>query len=56
MKYKVVDGVGVIPEGVTEIGWSAFVGCTSLTSIDIPESVTSIEDTLTMLDNISFDL
>lgn len=26
MKYKVVDGVGVIPEGVTEIGWSAFVG------------------------------
>lgn len=32
----------VIPEGVTEIGESAFRGCTSLTSVTIPEGVTSI--------------
>jgi hypothetical protein len=29
-----------ILEGVTEIGESAFVGCTGLTSIEIPSSVT----------------
>ena len=33
----------VIPEGVTSIGDSAFVGCTSLTSVTIPGNVTSIE-------------
>ena len=32
----------VIPESVTEIGGSAFYGCTSLTSVTIPESITSI--------------
>ena len=32
----------VIPEGVTSIGWSAFRGCSGLTSITIPSSVTSI--------------
>ena len=31
-----------IPEGVTEIGSSAFEGCTGLTSVVIPESLTSI--------------
>ncbi|MBO5134332.1 MAG: leucine-rich repeat domain-containing protein [Bacteroidaceae bacterium] len=31
-----------IPEGVTDIGSSAFWGCTKLASITIPESVTSI--------------
>ena len=31
-----------IPEGVTDIGWSAFSGCSSLTSITIPEGVTTI--------------
>lgn len=32
----------VIPEGVTSIGYSAFLNCTGLTSINIPSSVTSI--------------
>ncbi|MCR5123946.1 MAG: leucine-rich repeat domain-containing protein [Treponema sp.] len=33
-----------IPEGVTEIGWSAFSGCKSLSSVVIPSSVTKIGD------------
>ncbi len=32
----------VIPEGVTEIGETAFLGCTGLTSVTIPDSVTGI--------------
>ena len=34
----------VIPNSVKTIGWAAFDGQTSLTSITIPENVTSIED------------
>ena len=36
-KYEIVDGVGIIPEGVTAIEDNAFEGCTSLTSVIIPE-------------------
>ena len=41
-KYEVVDGVGIIPKGVTEIERWAFSDCTSLTSVVIPESVIAI--------------
>ena len=41
-KYEIVDGVGILAEGVTEIGDSAFADCTSLTSVLIPSSVTEI--------------
>jgi len=34
----------IIPSSVTSIGNSAFIGCSSLTSINIPSSVTSIGD------------
>ena len=34
----------VIPDGVTEIGSSAFQNCKSLVSVTLPASVTSIED------------
>ncbi len=34
----------VIPAGVTEIGYGAFKGCTSLTSVEIPAGVTKIGD------------
>ena len=33
----------IIPNSVTSIGYSAFWGCTGLTSIEIPNSVTSID-------------
>ena len=38
----IIDGKVIIPEGVTEIGESAFEWCESLTEIKIPEGVTEI--------------
>ena len=43
-KYEIIDGVGIIPQGVTKIEYRAFSGCYNLTDITIPESVTSIGD------------
>ncbi|NBI69046.1 leucine-rich repeat domain-containing protein, partial [Pseudoflavonifractor sp. 60] len=41
-KYNGPGGEVTIPEGVTEIGYSAFSGCTSLSSVTIPVGVTEI--------------
>jgi len=41
-KYNGPGGDVVIPEGVEEIGYCAFLDCTSLTSVSIPEGVTKI--------------
>ncbi len=43
-KYTGPGGDVVIPDGVTEIGSSAFASCGTLTSIVIPEGVTKIGD------------
>ena len=41
-KYEIKDGVGIIPEGSTEIEMLGFRDCNELTSVVIPESVTKI--------------
>ena len=47
----------ILPNGITNIGYKAFIGCRYLTSISIPNSVTSIENFVfsgcTSLTNIS---
>ncbi len=41
-KYEIKDGVGIIPEGTTEIERSAFSHCEELTNVVIPDSVQEI--------------
>ena len=41
-KYEIKDGVGIIPEGTTNIEENGFYNCTGLTGIIIPDSVTRI--------------
>ena len=38
-KYEIKDGVGIIPEGTTEIDCQAFLDCEELTRIEIPNTV-----------------
>ena len=42
VEYEIKDGVGIIPEGETEINGWAFEGCKKLKHIEIPPSVTKI--------------
>ena len=42
-KYEIKDGVGIIPEGTTEIAECAFKS-SGLTSISIPDSVKEIKE------------
>lgn len=35
-QFEIKDGVGIIPDGTTEIGEYAFKGCTSLVTINVP--------------------
>ena len=44
MKYEIIGGQGIIPDGVTEIEVIAFYGCTRIQSIKIPDSVTQIDN------------
>lgn len=42
-QFEIKDGVAIIPDGTTEIGEYAFNGCTSLTSITIPDAFRNLE-------------
>jgi hypothetical protein len=41
-EYEIKNGVGIIPEGTTEIEKEVFNDCKELTSVVIPNSVTTI--------------
>ena len=41
-QFEIKYGVGIIPEGTTEIGEDTFYNCSSLESVIIPESVKKI--------------
>jgi len=40
--YEVKDGIGIIPEGTSQIKKLGFYGCKDLTTVNIPDSVTEI--------------
>ena len=40
--FEIKDGVAIIPEGTVHIDSDFFTGVDSLTSVEIPNSVTSI--------------
>ena len=40
--YKIIDGIVVIPHGVTMISEKAFYGCTEIKGINIPKSIKTI--------------
>ena len=42
--HRKLLGTLVLPEGITEIGMFTFIGCSGLTNIFIPDSVTEIAD------------
>ena len=41
-QFDIKDGVAIIPEGITEIPFHAFINCEDLTTVVIPDSVTCI--------------
>ena len=41
-QFEIKDGVAIIPEGMTEIPFRAFINCEDLTTVVIPDSVTCI--------------
>ena len=43
-QFEIKDGVAIIPEGMTEIPFHAFINCEDLTTVVIPDSVTCIVD------------
>lgn len=43
-QYRIKDGIGIIPDGTTEIGSRAFEDCKDLEVVVIPHSVIVIRD------------
>ena len=41
-QFEIKDGVAIIPKGMTEIPFRAFINCEDLTTVVIPDSVTCI--------------
>ena len=43
-QFEIKDGVAIIPKGMTELPFRAFINCEDLTTVVIPDSVTCIVD------------